>query len=93
MRRLKFIILVLLFAAACETPAVLGPSVKADAPSASVATTSTSLQPAETAAENAGGGIMMGSGTESVATDTTQPSPPPEAGATSDGGILIGSGT
>jgi hypothetical protein len=64
MRRAKFILPLLLLAAACETPRVLGPSAEAGAPSSSMAVDTTpSARPAPKAEDGSGSGILIGSGT------------------------------
>lgn len=64
MRRIRFLIPLLLSAAACDAPAALAPNATAeDAPAFEEADTTTVATPANTPTETAEGGIMIGSGT------------------------------
>lgn len=64
MRRLKFIIPMLLLAGACTAPSAVEPAARAgETPSTSIADGPPTAFPADTAAGNNDGGILIGSGT------------------------------
>jgi hypothetical protein len=66
MRRIKFIFPMLLFAGACDAPAVVGPAASVEDPSSTIVavdSTWTSNATADSTPQRGEGGIMIGSGT------------------------------